>query len=51
MQVSDVLVLAGHCMLVNFIFQIFPVFNPEMPADFTWLVFLDLILLASFIEL
>jgi hypothetical protein len=31
-QISNVLVLAVHCKLINFVFQIFPIFIPEMPA-------------------
>jgi hypothetical protein len=29
------LVLTVHCNLINFAFQIFPLFIPEMPAGFT----------------
>jgi hypothetical protein len=35
MQVSDVLVLTVCCKLVNFVFQMFPLFIPEMSAGFT----------------
>jgi hypothetical protein len=34
-QVSNVLVLAVLCKLINFVFQTFPLFVPEMPAGFT----------------
>jgi hypothetical protein len=34
-QVSDVLVLTVRCKLINLVFQIFPLFILEMPADFT----------------
>jgi hypothetical protein len=33
-QVSDVLVLNASCKLINFVFQIFPLFIPEIPSDF-----------------
>jgi hypothetical protein len=33
-QVSNVLVLTVRCKLINFVFQIFPLFIPEMPAGF-----------------
>jgi hypothetical protein len=50
MQVSDVLVLTICCKLINFVFQIFPLFIPEMfalashlivqiiPIHFTWIL-------------
>jgi hypothetical protein len=34
-QISDVLVLTVCCKLITFVFQIFPVFIPEMPSGFT----------------
>jgi hypothetical protein len=34
-QVSDVLDLTVGCKAINFVFQIFCIFIPEMPADFT----------------
>jgi hypothetical protein len=34
-QVSNVLGLTVYCKIINFIFQIFPLFIPEMPARFT----------------
>jgi hypothetical protein len=33
-QVSNVLVLTVNCKLINFVFQIFPLFIPEMSAGF-----------------
>jgi hypothetical protein len=34
-QVSDVLVLTVRCKHINFVFQIFPIFIPEISAGFT----------------
>jgi hypothetical protein len=34
-QVSGVLVLTVRCRLINFVFQIFSFFNPEVSAGFT----------------
>jgi hypothetical protein len=34
-QVSDVLVLTIRCTLINFVFQIFPLFIPEMSTGCT----------------
>jgi hypothetical protein len=34
-QVSDVLVLTAGYKLINFVFQIFPLFIPEVSAGFT----------------
>jgi hypothetical protein len=33
-RAPDVLVLTVHCKLINFAFQIFPLFIPEMSAGF-----------------
>jgi hypothetical protein len=33
-QVSDVLVLTVRCKLINFVFQMFPLFIPEISAGF-----------------
>jgi hypothetical protein len=38
-QVSDVPVLTVRCKLVNFVFQILPLFIPEMSAGFTSYIF------------